>query len=242
MLVKVLIALGSIVNLKYGFIYNDRKYDGILQKYLDIDMTSIRIKRSKELFIFGILGLFIPNQFYWIWLIVLIVVGSRSEIKFRNLYKNMENQLNYDFPIWIRFVQSNLQNNTVYQSLLLSKEYASILLKPNLEILIERIERNPNEISYYEGFMEEFSNYEIKKMMIHLYRYNYVGVSESIMQLQSQIQASNTWIEKTRVSLFERQREWYKWLSSVPMLAVTFLFIIMMFQVMVTVMEGGWSV
>lgn len=213
----------------------------LIEKHLEIDLDRIQRTRKIELIIYSFIGVFIPSAYFIMWTIVCVFLSLRTIFKINKLLQSLKDDLNYQFPIWIRFVQSNLQNNTVYQSLYLSLDNCSHLLKGYVKKLIQEVENNPLQINHYETFMEEFDNYEIKKMMMHLYRYNFIGTSESTHQLQSQITASNQWIEETRQQLFNKYREWYKWLVILPMISVTFLFILLMFQVMVSILEGGWS-
>lgn len=216
------------------------KMDAAYVNILNWDVYRVRKKRVLEGIVYALISFVLPDHTATVWFCVSWILILRDELRcYRNL-RRQRSQLHYEFPIWLRYVQCYLQTNTVYQALRLSYECAPPLLQEHLQHLLEVLESDPYQMQAYESFMEMYEHEEIRKMMIHLYRYNFTGNQDSQIQLQYQIEASAKWLETSREEALSQRLHQNQWMGALPLLSVTFLFIILMFQVMVGVMEGGW--
>ena len=93
-----------------------------------------------------------------------------------------------EFPEWLMDLSLLLQNNNVYVSLQKSYENAKELLKPEIELLLFRIESNPEDVRSYTAFFEKFEVHEINSCMQMLYALSETGNGDAETQMKRMIE------------------------------------------------------
>lgn len=240
MVVKFVYASGLLGFYMTGIFLRSRSYDHLLLKYDEIDLLRSRKKRALEFVILASLGFLISIPYFYGWLLLCLLLLFRDEWRFYTKTKELKQRLNYDFPLWLRYVQGSLAFDTVYVALQDSLVFAPALLKDDIKLLLRSLEEDPQSAKAYEAFLQDFGNFEVLRMMMNLYRYHVVGKNEAYSQLKRQVERCNRWIEESRQDAYEQILNRYTLLSALPMIMVSFLFMVLMFQVMIGMLEGGW--
>lgn len=172
-------------------------------------------------------------------LIPIFYIHTLRKIK-RNFYK-VQSELKYEFPIWLRNIQMLLVNNTVVVSLSMSSQTAPKLLRSDLDELIEKLKSNPWDMKAFDEFLADYDMIEIRKSMRTLQRLHRGSISNVDDQLETMYTRSVEWIEIERKQFFKKKRDIKSWIAIMPMFNVTVLFVVEMFLIIVSVIEGGWQ-
>lgn len=200
----------------------------------------------KQRFMFLIAGialatfLAIKNQ---ILSVVLILIAFKYPYwKLKKEVKVLSEKVSYEFPIWLRQIQCLLQSNTVLNSIEESIERSPELMKSYLEDLVFKLKEDPSNYQYYQVFMESYDIWGIQNAMQHLYRYNFVNQNEAYQQLMILNLSTTSWLKESRSKKQKAYIDSHTYLAFFPMLAVTFLFFVLMALVMKGMFEGRWIV
>lgn len=243
MMTKAILVIGLEVFLYFNssFII-DVLFEDVLKnnlKVLEGDINKVQHDRSIILHLMPLcillsktLTLFIGG--------VLIYLYFKPAIYFRNEMIKQQAQLHYEFPIWIRSIQCHLQSSNVVVSIEKSYETAPILLKYHLKDLIWKLSTDPHNLSHYEGFMKQYENYEIEKMMKFLYRFNTMDTFQGDKHLDRMIESTGLWMQDSRMKKQDERLNKYAIFGILPVVLVSIYFLIMMTMVIMGMMEGGW--
>lgn len=129
-----------------------------------------------------------------------------------------------------------LQTNTVSQSLKLSYDYAPDLIKNDLKILIDGIDKDALNITPYLNFLKSYRISEIERAMKLLYRYNTVGKDDAYIQFNRMIQTTTKWLRGERDEHHKNSLALYEWISILPLFGVTILFLAIMCEVIMNML------
>lgn len=162
-------------------------------------------------------------------------------LKLKRQVKILSDKVSYEFPIWLRQVQCLLQSNTVLNAIEVSIERSPKLMKTYLEDLVCNLKEDPSNYVYYQAFMASYDIWGVQNAMQHLYRYNFVSQNEAYQQLMVLNLSTTSWLKKGRAMKYKSYIDSHTYLAFLPMLAVTFLFIILMALVMQGMFEGRWT-
>lgn len=182
----------------------------------------------------------LPKIYAVIYASLLLFIYFKPYFKTKTEMKNLQDQLHYEFPIWIRSIQCYLQSSNVVVSIEKSYQYAPQLLKYHLKDLIWKLSCEPTNIEHYESFMSDYDNYEIEKMMKFLYRFNHMDASQGEKHLDRMIESTGLWMNQTRLGKQEQKVSQFSIYGILPVVVVSIYFLILMSLVIVTMMEGGW--
>lgn len=211
----------------------------ILEREEVSEFSSKRV--SKGLLILGLSLLsLILNQSVIVclsWFVLAILIIKWPALVLKQLYQKRLNQLKIEFPIWLRQLQILLQHNTVVQSLRLSQSHAPQLFKVALKDLILQLELSPHDLLLYTSFLQEYQSIEVQRAMKLLYRYNRVGSSDATRQLSRLIQATTKWLRDQRFNQQSTTISLVGWWGLLPLLGVGGLFLVMMVQTIMTLLE-----
>lgn len=200
-----------------------------------------RIRKAKIVLLLLMLwGMMEYSVFYLVLVLVLFFFFLKKDYyAIKKEQKKAANLMKFQFPIWLRQLQILLQTNTVSQSLRLSYEHAPELIQKDLLILIEGIEKDAVNIAPYLNFLKNFRLSEIERTMKYLYRYNTVGKEDAFFQFNRMIQTTTKWLRSERESHHKDVLLIYEWISMVPLLGVTILFIAIMCEVVMNMFLNG---
>ena len=217
----------------------------------DLDELSLLMDYDQEplfkmrlIFLYVFIPLIIMGSSY-VRIFMLLCLGlfyKKEYFKLKKRKKRLQEQLSYEFPIWMRSVQTHLQSNTVVGSLRLSLAEAPLILAKPLDSLLMALAYRPNDLIIYESFMEDYENLELNKMMKSMYRFSQMGRLDSQIHLDRMIEHTADLMNEMRASKQKNLLEGFSFLGILPVVLVSFYFVLMMFLVMVTMIEGGWMV
>ncbi|MGL5540967.1 MAG: hypothetical protein ACRDBX_04940, partial [Erysipelotrichaceae bacterium] len=132
-----------------------------------------------------------------------------------------------------------LESNNVSQSLLLSLEGAPSALQVPLASLCKQLEQNPADFTAYLSFLQEEQMHEIERLMKMLYRFQLVGAHDAAFQLHRMVETTAQWLTQERANRQKVRLSTYEWWGMLPLVMVTLVFMIMMFEVMVGMLGKG---
>jgi hypothetical protein len=72
-----------------------------------------------------------------------------------------------------------------------------------------------------------------------LFRYNAVGQSDAVKQLNRMVSTTGKWLRKQRLDSQSSQAAWIQWWGILPLLSVTIVFLVMMMVTITSFMERG---
>lgn len=174
-----------------------------------------------------------------IWIVIAIIIYKIPYFRVKSKFKQLVGQIKYEFPIWLRQLQILLQNNTVVVSLEKSFDLAPMLIQTHLHDFINKLKEQPQQLSIYTGFLEDYECVEIERAMKLLYRYNSVGKEDSMKQLNRMIQTTAKWLREQRLEIQSTQSQVKQWWGLLPLFGVTLVFVTMMIQTFFTLLERG---
>lgn len=176
----------------------------------------------------------------YISLAILLIAFKYPYMKLKNEVKILSDKVSYEFPIWLRQIQCLLQSNTVVNSIEESIDRSPELMRSYLEDLVHNLKEDPSNYQYYQMFMKSYDIWGVQNAMQHLYRYNFVNQSEAYQQLMILNESTTTWLKDSRTKKYKAYIDAHTYLAFLPMLAVTFLFFVLMALVMKGMFEGRW--
>ena len=219
------------------FIFEDSLKQNL--KILEGDVVPIKKQRRMYLHLL-VLCILVKKPLFYLFVGVLIYLYLKPVMKAKATLKQHKDQLHYEFPIWIRSIQCHLQSSNVVVSIEKSYETAPQLLKYHLSDLIWKLSCDPHNLGFYEGFMAQYENYEIEKMMKFLYRFNMMDVNQGEKHLDRMIESTGIWMQESRRAKQEETLNQFSVFGILPVVLVSVYFLIMMTMVVMGMMEGGW--
>ncbi len=223
-------------------------YERDLELYLNYkesrDLKEFQEKRynssSKILFFIIFFPILKFNRYFLALIIALTAYTYKKPyLKIKKEYTESLALVRYQFPIWLRQIQILLHNNNVINSLIISKEFAPDIIKKDLEELIFILNKSPNNVNAFSAFMDQFNISEINRAMKLLYRCYIVDKNESSKQLNRLIATTTKWIRQERLERQEDRLSFYEWVGIVPLLGVTFIFLLMMASLLANIFGKG---
>lgn len=223
-------------------------YESDLELYLTYkenqDLSVFQKKRylssSKILFFIIFFPILKFNPYFLVFIIALTAYAYKKPyLKIKREYKESLALVRYQFPIWLRQIQILLHNNNVINSLIFSKDFAPDIIKQDLEELIFVLSKSPNDVTAFTAFMDQFNISEINRAMKLLYRCYIVDKNESSKQLNRLIATTTKWIRQERLERQEDKMSFYEWVGIMPLLGVTFIFLIMMASLLANIFGKG---
>ncbi len=212
-----------------------------LCQILDKDIRVIKKKRYHYLYLVPPLIL-VPNIFKCILGMGVLYLYLREYRSLKVEFIKLKNQIHYEFPMWMRSIQCHLQNSTVVSAIQSSHKTAPTLIQYHLEDLIWKLSYKPDDLQTFEGFMSEYENVDIRKMMKVLYRYTVMSKDEGSKHLDRMIQSTSQWMAHSRTLKQTEKLDVYSILGIIPVFVVSVFFILMMGLMMLVMFEGGWMV
>lgn len=188
-----------------------------------------------------IVFIYLKVQLLWTlsWFVMAILVYKVPYLNIQRKFQFLVQRLKYEFPIWLRQLQILLQNNTVVVSLEKSFDYAPTLIQNHLSEFIEKLKENPTQLDVYTDFLQEYRCVEIQRAMKLLYRYNTVGQQDSMKQLNRMIATTGKWLREQRLQNLSTQTQMKQWWGMLPLFGITIVFLTMMMQTVLTLLERG---
>ncbi len=112
--------------------------------------------------------------------------------------KILERQVEAAFPSWLMNVSLLLQTENVQVALYKSFEGAPLVLKPELEILYNKLQENPNSVEPYNEFMEGIEVWGVHAAMKMLYSISVGSGGDADAQITDILRRNNIFLEHAR--------------------------------------------
>lgn len=134
--------------------------------------------------------------FYKVWLgIVLMLIGAFMLMQHRVGYnlakKDIDQEMHIALPQWLMQIALLLQSNNVRVSILKSIEGAPIVLRRELEALVNRLEKSPNSLAAYLDFCKNFDIPEAQSCMRMLHSLAESGIGNADVQINNLVKRIN---------------------------------------------------
>lgn len=168
----------------------------------------------------AILGLVLSNKF----LIVVGVVISlfcffSPAISYNLSRKSTVKEIEKAFPQWLMELALLLQGNNVQVAISKTVDTAPVVLRPELNKLMEAFEDDIYNIAPYNNFLANFDLPEIKSAMRMLYSITTTGTGNIDEQITDLIKKQNVLMDKAEKINNEESLAGFSTLTMVPMLA-----------------------
>lgn len=216
--------------------------------YLLSYFTFTSRKRTKRddviiqiLFVFYPVAVLLTSLLQGSAILVLAMFATLQFQQFVELRKKHERRkmLRFYFPIWLRQLQILLQHNNVVTALTLSTNTAPLLIREDVKKLVERLQVDSQSYSSFLLFLDEDNMIEISRVMKVLYRCQHLGHQDAYGQLQRMIESTGVWLHEERIKREEGRAMFVQWWGMLPLLMVSILYMVMMFQIVVGILGKG---
>lgn len=117
-----------------------------------------------------------------------VVKNTNSKRKLRMSGKRLRKEVEKAFPDWMLELTLLLQTENVQVAIQNSIEQSPFALRAELELLQEKIEKNPTSINPYLEFYEELHIHEIQSAMRMLYSLSQNGGEDMTKQIQALVE------------------------------------------------------
>ena len=157
--------------------------------------------------------------------------------------KDVHEEMYIALPQWLMEIALLLQTNNVQVSIAKSIEEAPLVLKAELEKLVERLRAEPDKLSSYTSFCREFDLPEVQSCMKMLHAISESGTGNAEVQINNLIQRVNE-MQNMADALRDKNAAFLaKMLFSYPVMAATVKLLIDLSIGMVSMLQmlGGMS-
>lgn len=121
----------------------------------------------------------------------------QPSLKLKSAKKRIMREVDKAFPVWVMELSLLLQTDNPQVSLRNSVEKAPYILKADLVKLIEKIEKNPTDITPYLNFMPEFDLPDVQSALRMLYSMSESGAQENSKQIIFLVDRNNRLLDKS---------------------------------------------
>jgi hypothetical protein len=229
---KKLIKIKKESDLEHLCLMNDENLD-------DFQFKRLRVSLSTSLIIPFLMFLEVTWSMQLLFAFLIGLVYRWPYMRLKRKFDGSIQRLRYEFPIWLRQLQILLQSNTVAVSMEISIPMAPLMIRAQLHQLICGIKKAPQNIETYTDFLSGFRLMEVTRAMKLLYRYNAVGQSDAVRQLNRMITTTGKWLRQQRLQNQSMQSSLTQWWGILPLLSVTIVFLVMMMVTITSFMERG---
>lgn len=191
-------------------------------------------KARKKSFVCGtfmgiVAGLF---AFFGKWVVtaallpIVILLFFQHRLDYALAKKVVVREIRKAFPDWLMEVALLLQTENVAVSIQKSIEFAPEILKPELELLVAKLEAAPESNLAYSEFLQKFAISEVTSAMGMLYSISDGGGSDASVQIEEILSRNAKWQEEAEALLHQEQIGKMYLLFLLPALLGTFKMIV----------------
>lgn len=164
--------------------------------------------------------------FYKVWLgIILMLIGAfmlaQHRVGYNLAKKDVDQELYIAFPQWLMQMALLLQSNNVQVSIAKSISSAPVILKSELEQLMERLRLTPNSLNSYMEFCSKFDIPEAQSCMRMLHSISEAGTGNAQVQINNLVQRVNEMQEQADIIRDNSIAFKAKMVFSYPVMAAT---------------------
>lgn len=160
-----------------------------VMNYDDVKERKKSIIFSAPFFVLSLVMFYLGN----IWvsvgsLLVAVFMLMQHKIGYNMAKKDVNDELYIELPQWLMEMALLLQNNNVQVSITKSIQEAPPLLKEELFVLMERLQKAPDKLSSYTEFCKKFDVPEVQSTMKMLHAISENGTGNASIQINNLIQ------------------------------------------------------
>lgn len=141
----------------------------------------------------------ITNQILWflVGFIAIYLISSNPKRVYRLNQRNLKREVEKAFPDWMMSLSLLLQTENVQGAIYQSIRYAPNVLKPELEIMQDKIEQQPTSIEPYLEFFEILNIADIQSSMRMLYAMSQSGGEEMSKQINALVERNSDLLDQS---------------------------------------------
>lgn len=236
-----MIAILFLIFGKTILVFFEESDSKFLCKVLGVSRDKLIRQRQIEIVVLGVVMFFAPlDKKMWV-LALMVIFYKRHILVLRSRMKQLYSKLEIQFSIWLRMLEVLMAYNTVPKSIALSIDNAPDLIKPSLVLFAKELENDPLNKDLYVEYLSDFDALYIERAMHHLYHFALLGNESSESQLAMLVEDNANELSNSRKKLFDSKLGFFSWFGLLPMLWVSLVFLGLMFMVVSTLMQGGWT-
>ncbi|MBO5303715.1 MAG: hypothetical protein J6A92_06660 [Lachnospiraceae bacterium] len=130
---------------------------------------------------------------------LIILLLFQHKIDYSLARKAVIREIRKAFPDWLMEVSLLLQTENVSNSIQKSILYAPDILKPELNFLVQKLERAPESNIPYSEFLKDFEIPEISSAMGMLYSISDGSGSDAMIQLEDILERNAEWMSQSEI-------------------------------------------
>jgi hypothetical protein len=136
-------------------------------------------------------------------ILLMALMANQHKVGRHLARKNLVKSIKCAFPVWLMDMIMLLQSENVQVALMKSQEHAPAVLRRELQLLVDRLEMEPESAEPYHVFMQEFQIAEVHSAMSMLYSISIGNSSRADRQIGELIEQN---LEMLDVAEKERLR------------------------------------
>ncbi len=154
--------------------------------------------------------------------LILTIILARVLGRKKRSLKIIRSNLEIAFMHWMLDISLLLQNNNIHMAVIQSIEKAPGILRSDLELLNENLEKFPNSMVPYQNFLSEFDIPDVKSVMRSFYALDMNGTGSNGKFLNDLLERNNHLVDKTERMAMENRLAYINVFLYLPMLLATF--------------------
>lgn len=147
---------------------------------------------------------------------------NRYKLSYRISYNWLVKEINLRFPQWLMELALLLQGNNVQVAITKTVAEAPMVLKPELEKMIQSLKEQPESIEPYMEFLKMFQLSYVQSAMKMLYAISESGNGDSQEQIQVMVQRNEKLLDQAEKILNERKLAGIHTIGYLPQITISF--------------------
>lgn len=185
----------------------DQQIESYYNKVVNYDEESSTKKATITaiiVFIFGIaMSLFTQPYMIGLGAVFALIFFFKPKLSYRSAKQALETEIAIKFPQWLMGISLQLQSNNVQVAIFNSIPTAPTVLKRELRIMQESLDKNPESVIPFLDFMKDFDVPEIQSSMKMLYSISSGTGGDPKKQIAEIIRRNNMLLDKSEKNAFE---------------------------------------
>lgn len=132
-----------------------------------------------------------------------LIFFFKPKLSYRSAKQALETEIAIKFPQWLMGISLQLQSNNVQVAIFNSIPTAPTVLKRELRIMQESLDKNPESVIPFLDFMKDFDVPEIQSSMKMLYSISSGTGGNPKKQIAEIIRRNNMLLDKSEKNAFE---------------------------------------
>jgi hypothetical protein len=234
----------SVDWLNLGIVEDEEYYVKKMKEFKSFDEK----KEGRPSWILGSLCLIISVVLFafgkaWlaaIGLFLSVFLFQQHKVGHALLRKNITKEISYAFPNWLLDLVLLLQSENVYMALSKSRMHVPGVLREELDLLLERLEMEPESSTPYHLFLQEFAIPEVHSAMSSLYGLSIGNSSNGDRQISELVTRNLTLLDVTETRRLQDAGSGMQLLFLAPVLIASFKMVIDMALLMIHFIQNPY--